>query len=458
MIHRFTIQVVLRISLILGSCILLAVFVTRQSWFTVAGITVVILLMVISLIRYVNLTNYTLSKFLDALKTGDHSVYFSEEKIGPSFRKLFRDFNEILRIFKQNKISKEAQYEYFNHILEQIPLGIISIKRSDLNKLQESEEILFLNQAACDLLGQPRHKYWHRLARQVPWLAEQIRDMADGGKKLIDLGTDSRELVLSIEVVEIEFMGIPYLIVSLQDIQTEIEQKEMEAWHNIIRVLSHEMMNSFTPVSSLASTIKTMTEDEEGMILDSQSFDNEMVEDINLAASTIHKRAEGLMEFVNDYRTLSNVPVPEFKRVNLREFCQSIEVLMRGVVEEKGITLELSNIPPRIHVNMDVRLIEQVLINLIGNSIHALTGIEEPKITISCEVKPDHIVVLIHDNGKGIPTDIRKNIFVPFYTTRTNGSGIGLSLSKSIMKQHGGNIFVNSKVGKFTIFSLTFPM
>ena len=444
--------------LVAAACILISIFALRCNWFTVAGIGLVIILMCASLIRYVNQTNYTLVKFLDALKTGDHSIYFSETKKGQSFKNLFEDFNDILRKFRENKIAKEAQFEYFRQILEQIPLGILSIRKEDLHNETDDDEILFLNQSACDLLEQPKHKYWHRFARQIPWLAAEIEELAAGGKKLLDLGKEMDEMVLSIEVVNIEFMGTPFLIVSLQDIHTEIEQKEMEAWHNIIRVLAHEMMNSFTPVSSLAATIKSMTEDKEGQVLEACDIDNETVGDINLGVSTIKKRAEGLLDFVNDYRTLSNVPVPHIKPVSAHEFCEYIDTLMRPTLKEHKIELLRATIPPRAIISMDAKLIEQVMINVIGNSIHALEEIDNGQIKIDCVIKARTIVLSITDNGKGIPAEIRKNIFVPFYTTRNNGSGIGLSLSKSIMKQHNGNIFVNSELGKFTTFSLVFPV
>lgn len=456
MIKKFTIQIVFRVVIIVIVAVLLAFFATRSNWFTVAGLGLMMILIVGSLIRYVNQTNYTLVKFLDALKTGDHSVYFSETEKGQSFKELFEDFNAVLRMFRQNKIDKEAQFEYFRQIIEQINLGIISIRKHDVDAENTDDEILFLNQGVCDLLDQPRHKYWHRLSRQVPWLAEVIKELSSGGKKLVDLGGDIDEKVLAIEVVSIEFIGVPYLIITIQDIHSEIEQKEMEAWHNIIRVLAHEMMNSFTPVSSLASTIKSITEDQHGNVLKAEDLQDDTILDINLGVSTIQKRATGLLEFVNDYRRLSNVPVPHIKSVLLAEFCAHIERLMKPGLIEKNIAFEVSPVPPRAVVHIDSNLIEQVVINIIGNSVHALTGVKDPSISLKCSIRSNQTILSIADNGKGIPPEIRKKIFVPFYTTRENGSGIGLSLSRTIMKQHKGNIFVQSKVGEHTTFSLVF--
>ncbi len=410
-----------------------------------------------SLIRYVNETNYSLSKFLDALKSEDHSVYFSTSEKGKSFAGVYRDFNTIIGIFKKNKIEKEAQFKHFKQILEHVNLGIISIRKEDLDDEHSENEILFLNRAASEILNQPRNKYWHRFARQLPWFANEVKLLSNGGKKLLEIGKETQQKQLSLEVVNIHFLEIPYLIITFQDIHSEIEQKEMEAWHNVIRVLAHEMLNSFTPVSSLAATIKTMTENDNHEILKSNAIDDEILTDINLAAATIKKRADGLLDFVKDYRTISNVPIPKMKEVNVKEFLQSIERLMKPILEEKGIPLNIGIVPSNATLLFDSKLIEQVFINIIGNGIYALEKKETPLISINCEVKDLQTIISVTDNGKGISDEILKQIFIPFFTTRKDGSGIGLSLSKNIMKQHYGQLLVSSEEDIYTTFSLVFP-
>ena len=323
MIKLFTIQVATRISIILLFCVLFSYLAVRNLWFSSIGAGILILIQVIFLIRYVNNTNYSLVKFLDALKNEDFSVYFSPSKKGDSFAKVYEDFNLIIKNFKRNKIEKEAQYKYFKYILEHVNLGIISIKKEDLINDQSDEEILFLNKAATDILKLPRHKYWHRMSNQIPWLAENIKKIANGGKVLIDLGDEIERKQLSLEVIPIELLNAPYLIITFQDIKSEIEQKEIEAWHNVIRILAHEMLNSFTPVSSLASTIKSITEDSDGNIISSENFEKDDIQDINVASSTIKKRSDGLLAFVNDYRRISNVPVPQTTQTNVKKFLYS---------------------------------------------------------------------------------------------------------------------------------------
>ena len=435
---------------------LFSFFLVRNIWFSSAGVGVLIILQVYFLIRYVNNTNYSLVKFLDALKTEDYSVYFSPSKKGDSFAKVYDDFNLIIKIFKRNKIEKEAQYKYFKYILEHVNLGIISIRKEDLYKEHADSEILFLNRAACEILRQPQHKYWHRIASNIPWFAQEVKSLADGGKSLVDFGDDVERKQLSLEVMEIQLLNAPYLIIAFQDIRSEIEQKEMEAWHNVIRVLAHEMLNSFTPVSSLASTIKSLTESGNGQPLAREALEDEDIQDINMAANTIKKRSDGLLVFVKDYRTISNVPVPKLEPINVKKFLSEIQLLMSAPAQEAGVQIKLLPVPANAVVRMDTKLIEQVMINLINNSIHALNGTPDPLIKLSCIVEQDKTIILVTDNGKGIEEEIMNQIFIPFYTTKKNGSGIGLSLSKNILKKHGGNLLVSSQVGVNTTFSLIF--
>jgi nitrogen fixation/metabolism regulation signal transduction histidine kinase len=437
-------------------CVLLAFFALKNIWFSSAGIGILLIIQVFFLIRYVDNTNYSLLKFLNALKNEDYSVYFSPSKKGDSFAKVYEDFNQIIKIFKRNKIEKEAQYTYFKYILEHVNLGIISIKKEDLFNEHSDEEILFLNKAASNILHLPQHKYWHRFASHVPWLVEEIKKIADGGKVLVDYGDETERKQLSLEIIDIQVLNAPYLIITFQDIRSEIEQKEIEAWHNVIRILAHEMLNSFTPVSSLASTMKSITESENGELLTISQLDPDDIQDINMAATTIKKRSDGLLAFVNDYRTISSVPVPQLSKTNVKQFLSDITILMSPATKEANVELKLLPIPANATIMADSKLIEQVLINLINNSIHALEGREHPTIKMSCTVGSDKTIIVLNDNGIGIEEKIMNQIFIPFYTTKKFGSGIGLSLSKNILKKHGGNLLASSEVGVYTTFSLVF--
>lgn len=440
--------------LIMLTSILFAYLLFSEFWISAVASIFIISYEVYSLIKYVNHTNYSIVKFLDALKEEDYSVYFSPSEKGASFKRVYEDFNLIIGIFKRNNIEKEAQYKHFKQILEQVNLGIISIHKDDLLKEHSDNEILFLNKAACTILGQPRHKYWHRFATHVPWFAEAVIKLKEGGKILLSIDQGPQQKQLSLEVLDVKYVNTPYLFITFQDIKSEIAQKEIEAWHNVIRVLAHEMLNSFTPVSSLASTIVDITSDVDGNPV--KEADAELISDIHLAAKTINKRSIGLLDFVNDYRTISSVPVPQLTKLNILSFITNIQRLLKAELLKSGIQLGYKNIPPRANILADEKLLEQIAINLIGNSIHALEEVEDPEISIECLLTESKTIIQFMDNGKGIPEEIKDQIFIPFFTTRKEGSGIGLSLSKSIMKKHGGDIEVSVQNGKFTTFSLIF--
>ena len=456
MIKKFSIQLIIRIVFMMLTSLVIAYFFNRAMWFTMSGFGTVLIIQGVMLWNYVNETNRSFLKFVDALKTEDYSVYFSPNTKGKTFTHLFEEFNVIINLFKKNKIEKEAQFRHFLQILEQVNLGIISLKTDILFEEKSEEEILFLNRAASEILAMPRHKYWHRVEQKIPELAAEIKGLSKGGKKLVELTRGTQPIKLSLEVIRVEFLETPFLIVTFQDIHSEIEQKEIEAWHNIIRVLAHEMFNSFTPVSSLATSIKSLTENEENVPLKAAEMDDETIEDINQAASVIHRRSDGLLDFVKDYRTISNVPVPILGEMSIKPFLDDILLLMKPALTEGGVEISVDRIPPRAILQIDRRLIEQVFINLIGNSIHALEGIENPKIDIGFDISETQIVLSIRDNGQGIPDQILDQIFIPFFTTRKEGSGIGLSLSKNIMKRHGGQLSIKSEENVYTEVSLVF--
>jgi signal transduction histidine kinase len=223
----------------------------------------------------------------------------------------------------------------------------------------------------------------------------------------------------------------------------------MEAWQRLIRVLTHEIMNSITPISSLAGTVNTI-------LTNNSKFDESVVEDIKSAITTIRRRSEGLIHFVDNYRSLTKVPKPDFKIFQIKELFKNIEKLMLPELKEKGIKFYYSVEPETLELTADSEQIEQVIINLIMNSVFAIDGEKNPGITLSASLdEKGKVLIKVIDNGPGIPEEAVDKIFIPFFSTKKNGSGVGLSLSRQIMRSHGGNIRVNSKQGE-TVFSLRF--
>ncbi|MGA9292265.1 MAG: HAMP domain-containing sensor histidine kinase [Ignavibacteriaceae bacterium] len=263
---------------------------------------------------------------------------------------------------------------------------------------------------------------------------------------------DNNELIqLSIFAAEFKLRDKYIILVSLNNIQSELEEKEMEAWQNLIRVLTHEIMNSITPIVSLSSTVNNMLENSDKMLTE------EDIEEFKAAVGTIEKRSKGLIHFVDDYRNLNRVPIPQFQIFKISLLFERIKNLLHEQLAEKNISFVSAVEPDNLEIMIDPDLIEQVLINLILNSINAFDGIPNPGIKLLGIIDNRGMInIQVIDNGKGIPEDLQEKIFIPFFTTKKEGSGIGLSLSKQIMKAHKGGISVKSQVNNGTTITLKF--
>ncbi len=283
---------------------------------------------------------------------------------------------------------------------------------------------------------------------------EKLFALKAGEKETIKLVDENDFIQLIIYATEFKLRDQRYLLVSLQNIQSELEEKEMEAWQQLIRVLTHEIMNSITPISSLASTVQTILKNnlEEQTNLDSETFD-----DINSAVNTIQKRSEGLIHFVNSYRNLTKIPKPNFQIFQIISLFNRINNLMGSELKKLGINFHVSLNPKSLELTADPEMIEQVIINLIINAKQSLESKEDAEINLIASLdERGKILIRVIDNGPGIPEEVLEKIFIPFYSTKKNGSGIGLSLSRQIMRVHGGNIRVTSKPNEETVFTLRF--
>ena len=249
------------------------------------------------------------------------------------------------------------------------------------------------------------------------------------------------------------------MLVSVKNIQNELEEKEMEAWQKLISVLTHEIMNSIAPISSLSTTISTiLTELKSKTLAGHDDPDSlEAFEDVDMALSTISKRTEGLMHFVNTYRHLTKIPQPSYTIFGIHQLFKEIKILLSDETTEMGVNCQISIDPETLELSADERLIQQVLINLLKNAIYATQGRQNAQIWMKAYInKRGRVVIEVIDNGQGILPEVLDKVFIPFFTTKTTGSGIGLSLSKQIMRMHGGNISVTSTPEQETKFTLTF--
>ena len=265
--------------------------------------------------------------------------------------------------------------------------------------------------------------------------------------------------ILQLAIYSTEFKVKEKLIIlaTINNIQSVLEEQETEAWQKLIRVLTHEIMNSITPIASLSSTLDIMLKSitDGGNIREDMDMDT--VTEIQQALQTINKRSTGLLHFVNTYRNLTRIPKPNFRIFPVRDLYKNIYLLMEEELIESKIKFVTSIEPDNIRVSADEQLIEQVIINLIRNSIHALEGRKDPTIELkSYYNKRGRVTMQVTDNGSGILPEVLDKIFIPFFTTKQSGSGIGLSLSRQILRLHNGTISAYSVPDKETAFTMTF--
>jgi two-component system, NtrC family, nitrogen regulation sensor histidine kinase NtrY len=441
---RFSVLIIFRIALIVSNVLLIsAILGDKRLFFNQIILALILIIQIGELIRFVNFTNRELTKLFYAIKHSDFSITFKQPIGGRSFKELRDSMVDIIHAYKQVKIEKEAQFHFLQMLVNQLHIGIIAI--------ENNESITLINPTAQQMVGVDGLKNWKLLQQINPRFTREIGQMGEHGKKLIEMKGVGESYFTSAAVSTLLILDQPLKLITLQNINSEIEQKEIEAWHKLIRILTHEIMNSVTPISSLTETMQSMLERKDGTEKTLDQLNQETISDIRFSLSTIQKRTDGMLQFVENYRKLTKVPKPTLEKIEVGPFIQGIAKLMAHEMTRTGVGLELE-LSEGIIINADVAQIEQVLINIITNSIHAVAGRDRPSIKIKTYLQDRHVIIAISDNGKGISSKELSEIF----TTKKDGSGIGLSLSKQIMAVHGGSIKVQSELNVGTSVFLHF--
>lgn len=431
-----------RIMILTATIFMLAFLILGGSSSTAAAfLFLVIVYEVYSLIKYLDAVNLTLERFLLSVRYSDFNTRFPAGKMGGSFSKLEKEIAEVMEEFKRIRAEKEEHANFLQTIIQHINLGLISY--------QSTGKVELINNAAKKLLQISSLSDISSLAVSNKPLFEKLHTIAAGEKALVKFTGNNELTQLVLFAAEFKRQDRMYKLVSIQNIQREMEDNEMEAWQKLISVLTHEIMNSITPVSSLSQTLENL--------LQESASGTENLEDIKTGVSAIRRRSEGLIEFVNNYRKLTRIPIPDFSIVKVADLFSQIQKLMEPMLCKKNIIFRCFTDPASLEITADPRLIEQVLINLIANSEDALKDAINPEIVLNAEMGiKGQILIKISDNGAGIIESVQEKIFIPFFTTKKNGSGIGLSLARQIMRQHRGSISVFSRPGELTVFTLSF--
>ncbi len=442
-------MVVGRVLLIMLS-VVVVLWVIQRPEYVISSIilALLIIIQVAGLVKYVERTNRKLSVFFDAIRHSDFSSSFSDQGLGKSFDDLNQAFNEVIAEFQKTRAEKEEHFNYLHTVVQHVSNAIIVYKKDG--------KVTMLNNAFKRMFRISNLRFIDEMDKIDKNLSELLQNIKAGDSELIKVFHDNELLQLSIRATEFRMQASDFVLVSLQNIHTELEAKEMDSWQKLIRVLTHEIMNSITPIVSLSSTVKGLLIDEESVKLKSE-IDPDDVESAQSALNTIERRSQGLLNFVEVYRNLTRIPKPSFRHFEIGVLFSNIEQLLQPKVAERNISCVYRVVPPGLKLTADPDLVEQVLINLVINSIHAVQQAESPKIQILATNEGfNKISISVSDNGYGIKPDNMEQIFVPFFTSKKEGSGIGLSLAREIMRLHKGNITVKSKPQVETKFTLHF--
>ena len=450
--RNFRLSVVLRVLALIATIVLMVVlFLLTDYYLTSLLVLIVLIYEVYSLISFVETTNTLLTNFLESLRYSDFSRTYEISGAGKSFDRLNEAFNQVISDFRKVREEREQNYFYLRTVVEHIGIGLIAYRQNG--------EVELINNATKKLFQLVQLKNLKELESVSPELMNGLMNISNGDNILVRIRAKDEILQLAIYATEFKVSDKNIRLVSIKDIQSELEEKEMESWQKLIRVLTHEIMNSITPIASLTQTLDYLIKDvrERYVNIFSDEGEAEVVEEVEMALKTIHKRSTGLLHFVESYRNLTRIPNPNYSIFSVSRLFETISSLMKEEIHRKGITCEVNVEPPNLELSADEQLIEQVIINLVRNSIQALEKTDNPQISMKSLLdQRGRILIQISDNGQGILPEVLDRIFVPFFTTKPKGSGIGLSLSRQILRLHGGTLTVHSEPDVETIFTLRF--
>ncbi|WP_200979346.1 PAS domain-containing sensor histidine kinase [Echinicola sp. 20G] len=407
----------------------------------------ILILQVFELIKYNQRTNEKITRFLESIQYADFTSSFTHDsQLGGSYRQLNQAFNKVMDEFKKTRAEKEEQVLFLRIIIQHINIGIISYSTTG--------KIGLVNNAAKHLLQITQFKDIHDLKKISPEFLEQILSLKTGE----DLSTKiNGSLHLNVRCTELKMGGKQWFLLSFQDISAALKQQELDAWQNLTKVLRHEIMNSITPIATLVNSLQTILEEDVYIKDGKHIILDDGFEDLQEGLQTISGRSRGLVGFVNAYRDYTSIPKPEKSHFSVQALFEDISTLLKESLEQNHIQLISEIIPQELCIHADREQILMILINLVKNAREALEKSDNKVVQLKAgRTMSNHPFIQVVDFGPGIQPASLENIFVPFFTTKNQGSGIGLAISRQIMNMHRGNLEVNSVPNKETVFTLRF--
>jgi two-component system, NtrC family, nitrogen regulation sensor histidine kinase NtrY len=446
---NFRTNIVLRIVALLGNIFVLVWGYVNTDWqMTPIVCAILLVLQILELGYYLEKTNRHFTAFLNSITERDFSIHYNLDNKGESFGALSHAFNRITATMQQLNAERAANHQLLEALIEHVSIALLCI--------DDNGKIILMNRSAKRLFNFPYIYHAFALRKVDEQLPTLVDEAVPGESQLIRIRLGGQLQPLSMFTTKFDLLEHTYSLVSLQNIRDELESRELDSWQKLIKVLTHEIMNSVTPIVSLSSVIKEALVNDSGLLtIASLTGDEKM--DLVRSLLAIETRGKGLMRFVQSYNNLANIPKPYFTNVAVAALLERTSVLMLPELETSGITLETACEPSNLSLHADTQQVEQILINLVKNAKEAMLGQEQGHISIAAGINHDRSVqITVKDNGSGIAPDKLQDIFIPFYTSKTEGSGIGLSISRQLMLVNKGRIWVNSEVGAGTEFTLMF--
>ena len=402
----------------------------------------------INLIRYLNATNRKISYFLDSVQNNDSALKFPVNFANKPIRDLYQGLNKVNTQIQQLKIQSQQHEQYFQTLLEHVATGIVTFNSRGF--------VIHANSAAKKMLGAEVLTHINQLERYNRSLFQVIQNIKPFEQKLVSVATERGTIELSLKATSFKTQTEELMLLSVQDIRNELDEKELDSWMKLIRVLMHEIMNSIAPITSLSGSLSKLYTVGDREIVPAE-IDEKTIQTTVRGLNVIGEQGNGLIRFVESYRKLTRLPKPDKKLFKAESLINRIKVLYFSLENNEKAKITFSISPPDLELFADEDLISQVLLNLVKNAVEAVSENDSGSITVTgfigANKRPE---ICVTDNGPGIPREILEQIFVPFFTTREKGSGIGLSLSRQIMRLHGGSLQVRSVPGKETVFAMSF--
>ncbi|HVU54077.1 MAG TPA: HAMP domain-containing sensor histidine kinase [Puia sp.] len=405
----------------------------------------VIIFQLVDFYNFHRKAQYEVEQFVESIHYRDFSRHFDVKQAPVELQSLRQGFNEINTTFKHISRERETQYQYLQKILELVNTGILSYEH-------KSGDISWMNEAFKNMLGIPYLKTIHSLERRDENLYQEILNLRPGENKVVPLVKDGNSFKTLMAATAFQTDGKIYKLIAFQDVNEALDEQEAKSWKKLLSVMTHEIMNSVAPIASLAETLSHRLQASAAMLEGQPGA----LEDLQIGVGTIRRRSEGLLKFAETYRSLNKITTLNLTKVYVRDLFENLHVLMEPTFEQKGIEMEIILKDPDMTLDADISLIEQVLINLVVNAVDAVKESAEPTITLSGTTYNGRPLIRVADNGTGMSPEVMDNIFIPFFSTKKTGSGIGLSLCKQIMLLHKGNIQVQSIEGEGSAFLMQF--